>query len=184
MRGIEGRLRLMHGLWIAASIGGAALVSGCDRGELVVGTDLLVLEGVTLIDGTDAAPRPGMSVVLEDGRIRAVGARRSFRFDEAATWQAPDVEVVAEGSWPLAGEDAPYEGGMFVSSAVRLGGPVWGVARAESSRPVDGLESWLGYAGVPVRASPSLVVKFGRQFSERPSARIPEGWFLSFSSPF
>lgn len=44
----------------------------------------LVLEGVTLIDGTGAPPRPNVSIVIEAGRIAAVGPRGRLALPEGA----------------------------------------------------------------------------------------------------
>lgn len=99
-------------------------------------------------------------------------------------WVAPRMEVTAEASWLPAGENALAEGGAFVQGAVRLIGPLWAVGRAESYTSLDGVAAHLGYAGVTVRGDSRFVVKAGRQFSQRPSIRIPDGWFLSFSSLF
>ncbi len=44
----------------------------------------LVLEGVTLIDGTGAPPRPDVTLLIQDGRIAAIGARGQVPFPELA----------------------------------------------------------------------------------------------------
>ncbi|HEX2093796.1 MAG TPA: amidohydrolase family protein [Longimicrobiaceae bacterium] len=62
-------------VWFAACARPDA--SGQERLE---GDQLLVLEGATLIDGTGAAPRPGATVVVQNGRILRVGARGEFRY--------------------------------------------------------------------------------------------------------
>jgi hypothetical protein len=99
-------------------------------------------------------------------------------------WVGSRFELTVEGAWLPAVEHAAYEGGAFAQGAFQIAGPVWGVGRAEVFRPVDGLTVRVGYAGLTVRAGPRFVAKMGRQFSRRPSERIPEGWFLSFSSLF
>ena len=99
-------------------------------------------------------------------------------------WVTPSLEVTAEGMWLPSYEEAVAEGGAFVLAAVRVAGPVWGVARGEVYRPVDGRNARLAFAGLTWRQGPHLVVKFGRQLTQRPTTKIPDGWFLSFSSLF
>ncbi len=99
-------------------------------------------------------------------------------------WIRPNVELTAEGAWIPSVDGEPTERGIFGQGAVRVRGPVWAVGRAETYTPVDGTTVHVGYAGLTVRAGPHFVMKFGRQFSKRPSTRIPDGWFLSFSSLF
>ncbi len=43
--------------------------------SLLLSTDILVLEGVNLIDGTGAPPRPNATIVISGGRIAAIGER-------------------------------------------------------------------------------------------------------------
>jgi imidazolonepropionase-like amidohydrolase len=38
-------------------------------------SSVVVVEGATLIDGTGAAPTPGTTLVIEDGRILQIGRR-------------------------------------------------------------------------------------------------------------
>ncbi|HKJ01986.1 MAG TPA: hypothetical protein VJ997_06010, partial [Longimicrobiales bacterium] len=99
-------------------------------------------------------------------------------------WVNPRLELTAEASWLPSSDHAAYEGGAFAQGAVRVAGPLWAVARAESYTPVDGRTARLGYAGLTLRPGPRLVVKTGWQFAQHPSPRIPDGWFLSFSSLF
>ncbi len=99
-------------------------------------------------------------------------------------WETRRFEVSAETAWLPGTEHQVAEGGAFLLAAVRVAGPVWGVARTEYYRPVDDRTARTAFAGLTLRAGPHLVVKFGRQFSKRPSTKIPDGWFLSFSSLF
>ncbi len=98
----------------------------------------------------------------------------------AGLWAEFDVEAV----WLPASEHEGAESGVFGQAAVRLGGPVWAVGRVEHYSPVDGGGLDLGYAGLTIRPSARFVVKVGRQFVRRSTSRIPDGWFLSFSSLF
>ena len=42
----------------------------------------IAIVGATLIDGTGAAPVPDSAVVIEDGRIKAVGPRSRVKIPE------------------------------------------------------------------------------------------------------
>ena len=101
-----------------------------------------------------------------------------------ARWLGDGVEISGEAAWAPEAEERPAEGGVYLQGAVRIAGPLWAVARAESHRPVDDRTAEVGYAGLTWRPGPRFVVKLGRQFTRRPSTRIPDGWFLSFSSLF
>jgi len=101
-----------------------------------------------------------------------------FRFDGAA------AQLMGEGVWVPGEGQAGDEGGIMFLGSVRLAGPLWGVGRGEVYRPIDGRRAWVGYLGAALRRSPRLVIKAGYQFSRHPSSRIPDGWFLSFSSLF
>ncbi|MGD2069615.1 MAG: hypothetical protein PVI57_13145 [Gemmatimonadota bacterium] len=129
---------------------------------------------------------PARAEAAEDGDVEEREEDDRTRLLVAADlrWERPGMEWLAEGVWLPATEHAPSEGGAFAQGAVRIGGPVWAVGRLERFRPVDGHGVTVGYAGVTVRAGSHLVVKLGRQLVRRPSERIPDGWFLSFSSLF
>lgn len=99
-------------------------------------------------------------------------------------WTRAGFEVAAEATWLPGAAGSPAEGGAFAQAAVRVVGPVWAVGRAEAYRLPDAAEERVAFAGLTLRALPRAVVKLGWQFSRRPSARIPDGWFLSFSSLF
>lgn len=65
--------------------------------ELIEGEDLLVLDGVTLIDGTGAGPADSVVVVLEGDRIKRIGRSGAFRFPD-------DAELLdLRGRWLLPG---------------------------------------------------------------------------------
>ncbi|MCA9739733.1 MAG: hypothetical protein KC645_19050, partial [Gemmatimonadetes bacterium] len=99
-------------------------------------------------------------------------------------WESARAQLALEGTWLRAAAEEVAEGGAFARLAVRIGGPLWAVARVESYRPIDGRTADVGYVGLTARPDRRLVVKLGRQFTRRPSTRIPDGWFLSFSSLF
>jgi imidazolonepropionase-like amidohydrolase len=54
------------------------------RSFLAVDTSFVALTGVTVIDGTGASAREDQTIILRDGRIEAVGARRSITIPAAA----------------------------------------------------------------------------------------------------
>ena len=58
----------------AASALGLVALLACGP---AAGSPPLVLQGVTVIDMTGAAPRPGMTVVIRDGRIETVSSEAS-----------------------------------------------------------------------------------------------------------
>jgi hypothetical protein len=118
----------------------------------------------------------------ERGREEDAGGRTLLGLD--LRWARPTFELEAEGTLLPSTHDQPYEGGAFASLAVRLVDPLWAVGRAEVYRPVEGGNARLGFLGLTYRPDPRLVVKLGRQLSRHPSTRIPDGWFLSFSSLF
>jgi hypothetical protein len=117
-----------------------------------------------------------------EGREEDKGGRALLGAD--LRWEAGRVDLSAEATFLAASERSPYEGGAFGIAAVRVYGPVWAVVRAETYDPLDGRSVRVGFTGVTVRAGPHLVAKAGRQFSQHPSIRIPDGWFVSFSSLF
>ena len=43
----------------------------------------LVLQHITIIDGTGAAPRPDQTVVIRGGRITAIGSANQIQFDKS-----------------------------------------------------------------------------------------------------
>ncbi len=74
------------------------LAAGCSNSsELIEGDDLLVLSGVTLIDGTGAPPRENTVIVVHGDRI--------FRVGEVGDFQYPDDATVVDltGRWLLPG---------------------------------------------------------------------------------
>lgn len=99
-------------------------------------------------------------------------------------WVTARTELMAEAALLPATGAAAREGGVSVQGAVRLGGSLWGVARAERYTPLDGASTALGYLGLTWRGPGRTVIKVGRQLIERASPRIPDGWFVSFSSLF
>ena len=77
-------MRQGHRFVVLLALG--SLPVGCaDRTEPIEGDKLLVLNGVTLIDGTGAAPRENAVIVVQGDRILRVGDVGQFRFPDDAT---------------------------------------------------------------------------------------------------
>jgi len=132
--------------------------------------------------GEEIGEYPGGGVPAPYDREQDVGHRALLGAD--IRWTTSNVELSAEGAWLPPNEGHPYEGGAFALGAFRIHGPLWAVARGEFYSPVARIEARTAYAGLTLRASRHLVVKSGWQFSQHPSIKIPDGWFLSFSSLF
>lgn len=75
------------------AVAGALLLAGCSRGE----PDGIALTGATVIDGTDAAPRPNMVVVVRRQRIETIEPADGF------TLPPRTVEVDVRGRWIIPG---------------------------------------------------------------------------------
>jgi hypothetical protein len=146
---------------------------GYAYGEAYASADDLPLRSTSFQGAED----PGPTLRDEDATARTLLAA-DFR------WEGERAQLLAEGTWLMASAPAPYEGGMFVLGALRLVGPVWGVGKVERYQPVEGQIAHLGYVGLTGRFSPHLVIKAGRELTDWTSPRIPDGWFLSFSSLF
>lgn len=125
---------------------------------------------------------PGETDGVGEGREEDEGGRALVSAD--LRWVTRGVELSAEATALAPAEGEPREEGAYVMAAVRLYGPIWAVTRGETYRPVDGRSLRVGFAGLTLRANRYLVAKLGRQFSQHPSIRIPDGWFVSFSSLF
>ena len=58
----------------------------CSQGKILVqGEDLLILEGITLIDGTGSDPVEDAVIVVQGARIQRVGRKGDFRYPDDAT---------------------------------------------------------------------------------------------------
>lgn len=73
---------LPHRLIVPVLVG-AVLLAGCRDERMRFDGTHLVLEGVTVIDGTGRPPMPGQAVVLQGDRIVAVGDWDDFVYDES-----------------------------------------------------------------------------------------------------
>jgi len=75
---------------------GAAFVVGC------TGTrEALVIRDVTVIDGTGAAAQPGMTVVVENGHISAIGTRDSVQYPRTARVMDAGGQYLIPGLWDM-----------------------------------------------------------------------------------
>jgi imidazolonepropionase-like amidohydrolase len=63
--------------------------------------DVLVIRDVTLIDGTGADAQPGMTVVVERGRISAVGPRDAVSYPGSARVIDGDGKFLIPGLWDM-----------------------------------------------------------------------------------
>jgi cytosine/adenosine deaminase-related metal-dependent hydrolase len=64
-------------------------------------SDALVIRNVTLIDGTGAAPRAGMTVVVEEDRITGIGAAESVQFPPSARLIDGSGRFLIPGLWDM-----------------------------------------------------------------------------------
>jgi imidazolonepropionase-like amidohydrolase len=79
----------------------------------------LVIRGVTVIDGTDAPPRPGVDVYVRDGRIVSVGPDAP----------AADVTIDGRGLFTLPG---------LIDAHVHVSGGTWAEAGGDLARALRG----------------------------------------------
>lgn len=114
--------------------------------ELLQGERLVVLDGVTLIDGTGGEPQAGAVVVVENDRIKRVGLSGDFRFPE-------DAELLdLKGHWLLPG---------FVEMHCHLPGP---------PLQEEVLQTYLGF-GITTLLNPAASARTGVE----PRAALAEG---------
>jgi hypothetical protein len=110
---------------------------------LAVDTSIIALTGVTLIDGTGAPARENQTIVLRDGRIEAVGARRSIAIPAAARVIDLKGHTVIPGLVGL--HEHTYLGGtsrpapMYHSALLYLAAGVTTAMTAGSMLPYDEL---------------------------------------------
>jgi imidazolonepropionase-like amidohydrolase len=64
-------------------------------------SDLLVIRDVTVIDGTGTGAQPGMSVVIEQGRISAVGTEESVSYPSSARVIDGTGKYLIPGLWDM-----------------------------------------------------------------------------------
>src|SRR6202035_4647439 len=64
-------MRKYHSLGVLVVL--ASTIAGCDQVEPIPQPDSLAFRHVTVIDATGSPARPGMTVVIDKGRIAAVG---------------------------------------------------------------------------------------------------------------
>ncbi len=75
---------------------GMAATIGCSEAQ-----DVLVIRDVTVIDGTGAGPQAGLTVVVEQGRISAIGARDAVRSPPSARVVDGDGKYLIPGLWDM-----------------------------------------------------------------------------------
>jgi imidazolonepropionase-like amidohydrolase len=79
-----------------ALIVGLSLSFGCARRQ-----DVLVIRNVTVIDGTGAEPKTGMTVVVEHSRISAIGPVGSARYPSSARIIEGSGRYLIPGLWDM-----------------------------------------------------------------------------------
>ena len=100
------------------------------------------------------------------------------------SWMIGRLELLAEATTLSAAGWRPPEHGAFVQAAVGVLGPLFLVARSEVYTPVVRETLHLQTLGGALRPTRHLTLKLDRQFTDRPSARAPNGWFVSASALF
>lgn len=160
------------------------LTLGLDAAMVRRAQPLETEEGIYYSRTLTSGPMPAESEDHDEGEEREEEAHGRGLLGADVRWVHPSVELTAEATWLPASEHAASEGGVFAQGAFRMSGPLWAVARVETYTPVDGDRVRMGFVGLTLRPAPRFVVKTGWQFAENPSTRIPDGWFLSFSSLF
>jgi imidazolonepropionase-like amidohydrolase len=74
----------------------------CSSLGIRAGTSIpLVLQHVTVIDGTGAAPQPDQTVVITGGRITAVGPSSKIKFDKTARVVDGQEKFLMPGLWDM-----------------------------------------------------------------------------------
>lgn len=96
------RFEARHRAWSLGQVGLAvagAIAAGCGRGR-PIDADVLI-RNVTLIDGTDAGARPGMSVAVRRDRIVAVGPAERLEVAEGAARIDGTGKYLVPGLWDM-----------------------------------------------------------------------------------
>jgi len=156
--------------------------------ELLPGT-YLGFSGVAFRGSRPGAPEVEDGTGGGDAEGRAGGEREEDENERALMGldfltRIQGVELSGEAVWLSESALEPAQKGAFIQGAIPLVGNVFGVLRAEGYDPVDGDLLWIYNVGANWRLHPRLVVKVERQITDRASARVPDGWFLSISSLF
>lgn len=94
------------------------------------------------------------------------------------------LEISGEAVWLSSSATEPAQRGAFLQGVIPLVGNVYGVLLGEVFDPVDEASLWSCSLGATWRVHRRLVLKLDRQITDRPSARVPDGWFFSISSLF
>lgn len=134
----------------------------------------------------------GRGGLEEDGVDVGEGAREGREEDERERVlvgldflaRVRGVEVSGEGVWVSESAPEPVQRGGFLQGVIPLVGRLFAVIRAEGYDPVDEDLLWTYTVGATWRLHPRLVLKAERLITDRPSSRVPDGWFFSISSLF
>ena len=90
----------------------------------------LAIEGATLIDGTGAAPIPDATVVIENGRITAIGPRPKVKVAPNAHVVDAKEKILLPGLWDMHAHFEQVEWGPIYS---RLESPPFATAATNSN---------------------------------------------------
>ena len=156
---------------IALLVLGALAVGCSDRIESIEGDDLLVLSGVTLIDGTGAPPVEDAVVVIQGERIYRVGRIGDFRYPDDATVEDLSNRYAIPGLMDLHAHAREAMMETFLAFGITT-------IRAPGAR----LEEW--EQGAPILFGVELrdrlasgALKGPRMFSAGPLIDVPQGLF-------
>jgi imidazolonepropionase-like amidohydrolase len=120
------------------------LIVLCPFGSLATQDVALVLEHVSVIDGTGRAPQPDQTVVIVGGRIAAIGPARRVKFDKSANTIAARGKFLIPGLWDmhvhLAGVSADPAWSKDVLLPLLLANGITGVR--DMGGDLDALLSW------------------------------------------
>ncbi len=164
--GFRGALEVFRGLFVGVS--GVAF-----RAERPLGPD---------DDGE--APDSGSEESPDEEWKEDAGSRGLLGVD--LSWRVHGVELLAEATTLSSTAVAPQERGAFVQLAVPVARSVglYAVGRTEYYDPVVDSPLSIQTLGLTLRPSRHWTVKFDRQLRDRPSFRVPDGWYLSVSGIF
>ncbi len=162
------------------------------RGAIEVGRGLFVgVSGVAFRaerplgpDDDGEVPDYGAGETSEEEWEEDAGNRGLLGVD--LSWRLHGAELLAEATSLSPAGIAPQERGGFVQLAVPLARSIglYAVGRAEYYEPVVDSPLSIQTLGLTLRPSRHWTVKFDRQLRDRPSFRVPDGWYLSVSGIF
>ena len=146
-----------HFVWVSV------LVVGALTFPFMLGQEVVVIEGGTVIDGTGSAPQADTRVVIRDGRIQAIGP--ASRVSRPASAQVIDAagKFIIPGLIDSHVHYFGYEGELYlnhgVTTVMSLGGiPEWDQAQAEAIARGDVAGPRMFTSGNPLGSPPGAPV--------------------------